>query len=287
MLQKVDDLEPHNLNIERNSKTNLKFIKDDVFEKVYMIVKKPTPPNELFPSFSGIIPCQELELYSKKDQIWAMCQVVEEDIAGPIPTWAAYNSLITSTPTITTCQGLPLYPSSPTDWSTLYTALKIVQEINVEVTGENKTIVSLDLQLYSKCMQLRERKEIRDQFIFRLGELHIVFAMLKVIGKYIDQSGIDRLFIETGIYGENTLKQIINGKHMKRGVEAHVTMYLALFRILFMEQFEEKGEHSQYIDEFKKELSNFSRVPFENIEEIAILDERILILSKFQVYCNS
>ena len=62
-------------------------------------------------------------------------------------------------------------------------------------------------------MQLRERNEIREKFVFRLGELHIVFAMLKVIGKYVDQSGIDRLFIEAGIYGETTLKQLIDGKH--------------------------------------------------------------------------
>ena len=68
---------------------------------------------------------------------------------------------------------------------------KLAQGINVAVSGGDKTIVTLDLQLYSQCMQMRENEDIKKNFIFRLGELHIVFAFLKVIGKYIQGSGID------------------------------------------------------------------------------------------------
>ena len=145
-----------------------------------------------------------------------------------VPTWAAYNSLITGPMNQTTCQGLPLLPASPTDWSNLYTALKLVQGINVSVADHPRTIVTLDLQLYAKCIQLRENKKVSENFIFRLGELHTVFAMLKVLGKYISESGIDRLFLEAGIYGPTTLGQIMDGKHMKRGIEAYSTMYLAI-----------------------------------------------------------
>ena len=55
-------------------------------------------------------------------------------------------------------------------------------------------------------MQLRSRSEIRSYFVFRLDELHTVFAMLNIIGKCIEESGLDRVFVESGIYGENTLK---------------------------------------------------------------------------------
>ena len=121
-----------------------------------------------------------------------------------------------------------MYPGPPTDWSNLYTSLNIVQGINAAVFPGQKTIVSLDLQLYVKCMQLREKDNISKHFVFRLGELHIVFAMLKVIGKYIDESGLDRLFVESGIYGPTTLAQIKDGKHMKRGFEAFMILYLSL-----------------------------------------------------------
>ena len=151
---------------------------------------------------------------------------MDEENIGCLPTWAAFNSLVTDSVDISICQGIPLYPGSPTDWTNLYSALKMAQGINVAVTGNEKTIITLDLHLYSKAMQMREKNDINEEFIFRLRELYIVFAMLKFIGKYIEESGLDRLFVEAGLYGESTLSQILNGKHMKRAMEAHLTIYL-------------------------------------------------------------
>ena len=117
-------------------------------------------------------------------------------------------------------------------------------------------------------MQLREKNDILENFIFRLGELHIVFAMLKVLGKYIVDSGIDRLFIEAGIYGPTTLGQIIEGKHMKRGIEAYFTMYLALSSIHLKEALKDSGidwgEIKQIIQE---KISGFLNVPKDDLPE--------------------
>ena len=90
----------------------------------------------------------------------------DDKINLPTYLWNAFKSLIADKPTITTCQGLPLLSGSPTKWSNLYSALKITQGINVAVTGKKKTIVTLDLQLYSKCMQMRQNDEIKNNFIF-------------------------------------------------------------------------------------------------------------------------
>lgn len=68
--------------------------------------------------------------------------------------------------------------------------------------------------------RMRKNTGIRNNYIFRLGKLHAIFATLEVFGKYTENSGLDRLYIETGIYGESTLRQTINGKHMKRLAEA-------------------------------------------------------------------
>ena len=68
-------------------------------------------------------------------------------------------------------------------------------------------------------MQLRSRLEIHEEFVCPLGELHTVFAMLKVIGKYIEESGLDKIPIDSEIYGEKTLKQMLRGKDMKMSVE--------------------------------------------------------------------
>ena len=64
--------------------------------------------------------------------------MVNEDICVTLPSLPAINFLMSEKSRPTTCQGLPLYPSPPTDGWTLYTSLRNVQEINVEVTDEHK-----------------------------------------------------------------------------------------------------------------------------------------------------
>ena len=73
-------------------------------------------------------------------------------------------------------------------------------------------------------------------FILRPGELHIVMAQLRAIGSYIDNSGIDLCWIEAGLYGSATVKQIIDGNHVRRGERAHVITLQALFT-LYQEAF--------------------------------------------------
>ena len=215
---------------------------------------QPNPPNEQFPSFDGIISCDDLELYKIWDNTLAVSSISNEKT----PTWSAYNCLVTNALSTRVCQSMPLYPGSPSDWSNLYTALKMVQGINVSTIENHKTIVTLDLQLYNKCMQLREKEEISQNFIFRLGELHTVFAALKVLGKYLKGSGLDQIITEAGIYDQTTLGQIMEGKHMKRGVECHLTLYLALYTLYFKEALEGSDvDDSEVKGSVKTTISSF------------------------------
>ena len=161
------------------------------------------------------------------------------DTLKNVPTWKSYNSNIAPTPDKTTeIAVLPLIKSSPTDYSTLYTALCICQGISTSLTPGKRTIITLDLQLYIKAMQLSSKEEISKNYIFRIGELHAVFAMSKAIGRYIENSGLDQLFVHCGIYGPNTLGQILEGKHMKRCVAAASILYSSLFDVLSSAFFE-------------------------------------------------
>ena len=144
-------------------------------------------------------------------------------------------SLLTDNLQVTTkFSSLPVINSSPTDCSNLYTALKIVQNINIICTPQNKTIVSL--LHYVKCIQLQSKKKISNNFLFRLGEPHVVFAMVKRLGKYINNSGLNQTFKEPEINGPATIEQIKNGKHLKRSFEVNTTLYVALFCV-YMESF--------------------------------------------------
>ena len=48
----------------------------------------------------------------------------------------------------------------------------------------------------SKQYIYNKKPDIRDNFVFRMGELHVVFYVLKVLGKLIDGSRLDQAFVE-------------------------------------------------------------------------------------------
>ena len=93
---------------------------------------------------------------------------------------------------------LPVINGSPTEWQNLYTVIKEAEKLRQCVWSDEKTVISFDLQLYIKAIHLQQKPDIRDNFVFRMGELHVVFCALKVLGKLIDGSGVDQAFVEAG-----------------------------------------------------------------------------------------
>ena len=97
------------------------------------------------------------------------------------------------------------------------------QNISTVVVGlERRTVISLDMGLYLPAKKLQMARNDLNHLILRPGELHIVMAMLRTIGAYIDSSGIDMCWIESELYGPSTVKQILDGNHVKRGEKAHM-----------------------------------------------------------------
>ena len=132
---------------------------------------------------------------------------------------------------------LPLIKSPPTDWTTLLTALKNCQKVSEVGAPGKRTITTLDLPLYIKAVQLvSTRPEMKDQFILRIGELHVLFAMCRSIGKYIEESGLDSLLTHCGIFGPVAVGKILEGKHMIRCARAFLIIYCSVYDI-FLEEF--------------------------------------------------
>ena len=72
-----------------------------------------------------------------------------------------------------------------------------------------------------------------ENVILRPGELHIVMAVLRTIGSYIENSGIDNSFVEAGLYSSQTVCQILEGKHVRRGLQTHLTAVQVLYKLYF------------------------------------------------------
>ena len=188
----------------------------------------PKKPDTRVSKFRGTLYLEE-KLFARDDEVYAAIQTCDDD--GIVPTWKAYNSkLCEKIATKTTYAELPLLSTPPTDWSTLYTSLKICQGISTKIAPNKKTIITLDLQLYIKAVQLGDK--IGDEIFLRVGELHVLFAMCHAVGKYIDSSGLDKLFTHCGIYSHLVVNKILEGKNMKRCVDAFLILYSSLYELL-------------------------------------------------------
>ena len=73
-----------------------------------------------------------------------------------------------------------------------------------------------------------------------MGELHTCFASLHAIVKYIENSGLESISIEGGLYSPATIRQIFTGKWFRRGVEYHMTNLMACYDLLFEASTEEE-----------------------------------------------
>ena len=106
------------------------------------------------------------------------------------------------------------------------------------------TILLLDMDLYEKVFKLvNSRDGLRGKFILRVGELHVVFAHLRGIGKFILESGSDEAWLQAGWFDSiSAVKQIIDCKHMKRAVDAHEATLIAVETIQLMQMLKESPE---------------------------------------------
>lgn len=173
------------------------------------------------------------------------------------PSWATFNSMIGETvPIWSVGIAAPLYRRSPTEWPVLLTILMQAQHINCVTVGENyRPIITLDGDLYDRAVKLPAYKS---KWCIRLGALHMTMAALKCLGKYIEGSGLDLAWETTGIYGSATVRQILDGRHVYRCLEAH-TMTLVAVHTLYQQVFFPKDDIEELYEKLDKTLESFKQ----------------------------
>ena len=96
------------------------------------------------------------------------------------------SSLIGNLRPLTFAAMLPVTNASPTEWQNLYTAIKEAEKLRQCVWSDGKAVISFNLQLCIKAIRLQQKPDVRDNFVFWMGELHVVLCVIKVLGKLID-----------------------------------------------------------------------------------------------------
>ena len=141
----------------------------------------------------------------------------------PVLVWSGFNSLVHETLQVARIGSPPLLTAPAHEWSTMLTIFMQAQAITTKVMGPgNKTVISLDMGLYQPAKKLQMARNDLSYIILRPGELNVVMAQLRTLSSFIENSGIHLCWSESDLYGPETVKQILDGNHVKRGEEAHM-----------------------------------------------------------------
>ena len=179
-----------------------------------------------------------------------------------LPTYSGYNSELMKSNfdnmDVANIMMFPLIPGPASSYSAIYTSLMLAQNITTHVAyGSKKTIIALDLDLYERALQLRNsRDDLRDHFILRLGELHIVFAQCRAIGRFLENTGVDDAWIRSEVVGPNTVQQVLTCTHMKRALIVHEATVLALYQRYYDAV---SCEFPQFVEEIIEAVVNLNK----------------------------
>ena len=134
-----------------------------------------------------------------------------------IPSYIALKSLLSTTNvSITTCAFTPIIPYPATEYETIYTCMKNFQDI---LHQNNMPYGPLwcDEGVYRIVKEIQLLKRIEFQNIFLgIGGFHTEKVVLAAIGKYLEDVGAENVFVETEIFGPNTVKAVMSGGHYVR-----------------------------------------------------------------------
>ncbi|EDO46217.1 predicted protein [Nematostella vectensis] len=149
-----------------------------------------------------------------------------------IPSWDAFNAALTEeNPPLPSVGYCPMLDGSPTEFSTVYTVMKNAQAM-MESLNLTHCVITFDLAIYMKAKEIQWRRSgMFENTVIRMGGFHIAFNFLAVIGKIFQDSGIEDLLVESGIFGSNTAAALPKGKSYNRGVRAHKLVLEALLRL--------------------------------------------------------
>ena len=158
---------------------------------------------------------------------------LEKVTSQTIPSWTAFNAIVTTSKSEVTSVGYcPMIPASPTEYSTVYTVMKTVQNM-MKTLEQQHSVITFDEAIYCKAKEIQWR--CPDQFkdtVLRLGGFHTALAFISVIGKRYEESGLEDLLIESGVYELNSVVRIMNGKTYNKSVRALKLLIEAFSRLM-------------------------------------------------------
>ena len=119
-----------------------------------------------------------------------------------IPAWGGFNAFLDqSNITKSVAHYLPFINASPSDHSTIYTALVNLVKIANKL-DQKHILVTADMSIYSKAQQIiwGNPSPLLGRITMRIGNMHLIMACISCLGKLYGDGGLLLAMTESGVY---------------------------------------------------------------------------------------
>ncbi|XP_052128446.1 uncharacterized protein LOC127750548 [Frankliniella occidentalis] len=147
--------------------------------------------------------------------------------------WTAFNkTMSTNNAEITSCGYLPMILDPAHEFNTLNTVLRRAVSL-ADNLNQKYVILTGDQQVYCRLLELKwSNDDFQKRVILRMGGLHLSLNFLKAIGKHMSGSGLEELWVESGIAAETMASKVMEGKVYSKGMRLTKLTLQALWRII-------------------------------------------------------
>ncbi|MES9879249.1 MAG: hypothetical protein ABW185_00005 [Sedimenticola sp.] len=207
------------------------------FDKPKQRKEPPRVPNAV-----DLINSCECHDQDRIDVPWVMLRMMtrnslplEMNIALPdvqnIPFWTGFNAnLSEKSETATVAAYPPIIEAAPADMSTVYSTMVKCRNMTQHL-GQSNCVQTMDQQLYAIAQQVKWSKpQELESNVLRLGGFHGMCAFIASIGKLWAAGGLKDLLVDSDVYAENTVDQMLAGKQFFRAVRGITLAYECLMQ---------------------------------------------------------
>ena len=186
-----------------------------------------------------------------KDTAWAVSRLDLANLKAGVketcedqtmPSWGAFNSLITDENLPQkSIRFLPVIPYPVTEYSTVYTSLKHFQDVLGQL-NQSHMAVTCDEGVYHIAREIMlQRPEEFSNIVLCIGSFHMLKVVLGSIGKYIEGSAAETIFVENKVFGANVVKSVLAGTHYERSMKGMMMLSECIERLQWSEFFRCNG----------------------------------------------
>ena len=167
--------------------------------------------------YRNILQIDDLAWYITRMDISNNTEIFALSESQEVPAWSCFNASVTEDKRQKQIVGyLPDIPAPVTQPSIVYTCLCNFKDL-LKQLNQTHLVIACDEGVYklARHIKLQREKEF-DSLILVLGGFHLIKVILSCIGKYLKKSGVEHIFIETGLFGVLVTDQVLQGTNYAR-----------------------------------------------------------------------